>query len=54
MTLKMRLRLPKSKQILSLSQWSIYATLGKIQPLVQKILHLQNYDFENEVKVTKD
>ena len=40
MTLKMRSRSPKSKQLLSLSQWSIYASLETIHPLVHKIFHL--------------
>ena len=29
------------------------ANLRKIHPLVQKIFYLQDYDLENEVKVTK-
>ena len=29
------------------------ASLKKIHPLVQKIFHLQDYELENEVKVTK-
>ena len=53
MILKMRSRSLKSNQHFSLSQWYIYASLKKIYPLVQKIFHLQDYDLENEVKVTK-
>ena len=53
MTLKMKSRSPKSNQLLSLSQWYIYASLKKICSLVQKIFHLQDYDRENKVKATK-
>ena len=49
----MRSRSPKYNQLLSLSQSYIYANLMKINPLVQKIFHLQEYNLENEVKVTK-
>ena len=36
-----------------MSQSYIYARLKKIDPLVHKIFHFQEYDLENEVKVTK-
>ena len=52
MTLKKGARSPKSNQLLSLSQY-VNASLKKIRLLVQKIFHLQDYDLENEVKVTK-
>ena len=31
----------------------IDASLKKIRPLDQKIFHIQGYDLENEIKVTK-
>ena len=49
---KMGSRSPNSNQLLSLSQWYIYASSEKIYPLVQKIFVLQDYDLE--AKVTKD
>ena len=36
MTLKMRSRSPKPNQLLSLSQWYIYASLEKIHPLFKR------------------
>ena len=53
MTLKIRSRPLNSNQNLTLSQWYIYASLKTINPLIQKIFHLQNYDLENEDKVNK-
>ena len=32
----------------------IYASLKNINPMVQKIFHLLDYDLENEVNATKD
>ena len=49
----MRSMSPESNQVLSLSQRYIDASLKKIHALVQKIFYLQDYDLENEVKVTK-
>ena len=46
-------RSPKSNQLLNLSQWYISESLKKIHPLVKKIFYLQDYDFENKVKVTQ-
>ena len=48
-TLKTRSRTPKSNQLLN----SSYLSLKKIQPLVQDISYIQDYDFENGTKVTK-
>ena len=42
---------PKCNQLLSFSQWYIYADLEKIHPLVQKLFRLQDSDPENEVQV---
>ena len=61
MTLKIKSRSPKSKQIITPSQHCIYASLVKICPLVQKIIPGNEIsyitkgrcDLENEVKVTK-
>ena len=52
--MKMRSSLPKPNQLLSLPQWYMNASLKKIHALVQKTFHLQDYDLDNEVKVTKD
>ena len=40
MTLKIRSRSPKSDQLFNSSQQCIYANLGKIHQLVQKIMHI--------------
>ena len=53
LALKIRPRIPKSNKFLSLSQWFIDAILKKIHSLLQKTFYLQDYDLENEVKVTK-
>ena len=50
----MKSRSIKSNQLLSLSQWYIYASLEKIYPQVQNIFHLQDFDIENKIKATKD
>ena len=50
----MKSRPPKSNQLLSLSQWYIYANLQEIYQPVPNIFHLQDFDLEYEVKVTKD
>ena len=49
MTIKMRSRPLKFIQLLRLSQRYISASFEKIHPLIQKLFHLQDYDFETEV-----
>ena len=52
MAFKMRSRSPNLIRS-EASHDYIYASLKKIHPLVRKIFYFQDYDLENEVKVTK-